>query len=268
MLPESVSVTDGVGCGVVRIRHEDEFIERQFNSATFAEFLDEYDIDLSYPYENVKVIPKADPKQFLSMPLSLFLKFIDADVPPEVITREVVYVGQSFGKQGERTAWDRLKSHSTLQRIYAEARPDRETWLSLCAITDLTMPQMIIAGRDALIQDDEENVDRAMRFIAWFQGKDFRSREAVGLAEAGLIRYFQPSYNQRFRNTFPSPDHVDLKDCLNADLANLYIELLPDSMNSSYWSPNVKPASYHVADFDLFDPTVRAGMLGGLLDGP
>ena len=34
---------------------------------------------------------------------------------------EILYIGQSYGVEGARTAPDRLKSHSTLQGIYAEA---------------------------------------------------------------------------------------------------------------------------------------------------
>ena len=42
---------------------------------------------------------------------------------------EVLYIGQSYGVEGARTAPDRLQSHSTLQGIYSEAiikNPDCE----------------------------------------------------------------------------------------------------------------------------------------------
>jgi hypothetical protein len=38
----------------------------------------------------------------------------------DLAQQEVLYVGKAFGKKGERTALDRILSHSTIQRIYAE----------------------------------------------------------------------------------------------------------------------------------------------------
>ncbi|TKH07593.1 hypothetical protein FC678_22630, partial [Peribacillus simplex] len=47
-----------------------------------------------------------------------------------VMDCEVVYIGRSFGKEGERTVYNRLKSHSTLQKIYAEKEDDKSIFLS------------------------------------------------------------------------------------------------------------------------------------------
>jgi hypothetical protein len=41
-------------------------------------------------------------------------------VPRGVADQEVLYVGQAYGQQGERSAYDRTKEHNKLQRIYEE----------------------------------------------------------------------------------------------------------------------------------------------------
>ena len=55
---------------------------------------------------------------------------------------EVLYIGQSYGKDGSRNAAERLTSHSTLQGIYAEAiqkSPDQEIWLIVWEFTPLLL---------------------------------------------------------------------------------------------------------------------------------
>ncbi len=52
---------------------------------------------------------------------------------------EVLYIGQSYGVEGSRTAPERLASHSTLQGIYAEAQrrtPDQEIWITLVSFEE------------------------------------------------------------------------------------------------------------------------------------
>jgi hypothetical protein len=45
---------------------------------------------------------------------------------------EVVYVGQAFGSEGNRTAYDRLKNHETLFEVYSDIihkNPALEPWV-------------------------------------------------------------------------------------------------------------------------------------------
>lgn len=53
---------------------------------------------------------------------------------------EVLYIGQSYGKRGERTAITRLSSHSTLQKILMDCQSkysDKHIYLLLLEITPL-----------------------------------------------------------------------------------------------------------------------------------
>jgi hypothetical protein len=53
---------------------------------------------------------------------------------------KVLYIGQSYGVEGARTAPDRLQSHSTLQGIYSEAiikNPDCEVWFILTSFEQI-----------------------------------------------------------------------------------------------------------------------------------
>jgi hypothetical protein len=172
---------------------------------------------------------------------------------PRRASQEVVYVGQSFGKAGERTAFDRLKSHSTLQRIYAECRPDMDVWLSLCKISDLHLlaefnPLVPARTPDSV---DDEHRDRVLKRI---HGAGFDEREAVAIAEAGLIRYFQPVYNKMYRDNYPDPRHVHISTCFELELAVISVELQGQELLSVYRSEAIPKAStFHYCRYLLHE---------------
>jgi hypothetical protein len=68
----------------------------------------------SYPHRSVETLTKGG-KLIRHLPASLLSFQID----PVFRNLEVLYVGQAFAK-GKRSAFDRLRSHSTLQRILAD----------------------------------------------------------------------------------------------------------------------------------------------------
>ncbi len=50
----------------------------------------------------------------------------------------VLYIGQAYGKEGSRTAFDRLEAHPTLQKILTEYRgehPDKHIYILLLEMT-------------------------------------------------------------------------------------------------------------------------------------
>ena len=49
-------------------------------------------------------------------------------------------------------------------------------------------------------------------------------RKAVALAEAGLIRGWQPKYNDRMKYNFPARKQISLETAQDLDLHNLVIE--------------------------------------------
>jgi hypothetical protein len=88
-----------------------------------------------WPYEEYVILDEQENLAHGGV-VAMILNFL-TDPPDALLLHEVLYVGQAFGSDGDRSAWDRLKSHSTLQRIYSETRPDKEIWLTLCEIAGL-----------------------------------------------------------------------------------------------------------------------------------
>ena len=174
----------------------------------------------------------------------------------ELSDLEVLYVGQAFG-DGSRTAFERLKSHSTLQKILAQAQyesPDSEIQI----LTFEYVPYRIIHqmdGRAGNVIDDYRDLER-FRSV---RENPLSEHEQICLIEAGLIRYFQPRYNEIYKDNFPSDKHKILEGCYNLDFSGLVVEINTDELRFNLFSETVKPRDHHICRIDLLDPEKRWG---------
>jgi hypothetical protein len=182
------------------------------------------------------------------------------DWPPAAKEHDIVYIGQAFGQAGERTAWDRLKKHETVQRILAETTPDKQVWLTLAAITDENLfPE--IDPRGPTEKSSAEDDDHISLVVNYFESGSFREKEAVALAEAGLIRYFQPEYNDRMKYSFPARKQVPLESVRRLDFHGLIVELQSEAVDALYGSRAQKRAWVHFAGFAIHEDKERAGTI-------
>jgi hypothetical protein len=168
---------------------------------------------------------------------------------------KVLYVGQAFGN-GSRTAQERLKSHSTLQKILAEANydsPDSE----ICVITVEYAPYRLITSFDGISKGTIKDKRDSARFVS-IADNPLKSSEQISLAEAALIRYFQPHYNKIYKKKFPSTDLKVLNRCYQYDYSALFVEINTDELHLSLYSELVSPAMHHIANIDLVDHESRS----------
>ena len=181
---------------------------------------------------------------------------------------EVLYIGQAIG-QGNRSAQQRLQSHSTFQKILAlsaHSSPDNEIVVFMYQYDH----EQVFSSMDGRAKDantDNTNETRLMEAIRNPPSK----RQKISLVEAGLIRYFQPHYNEMFKIKFPSAKHKTLQSCKDLDVSALVVELDTSDFNFMLYSPAVKPSEHHTARFDLvnhqhrmsfFNATGMAGFPG------
>lgn len=168
---------------------------------------------------------------------------------------KVLYVGQAFGN-GSRTAQERLKSHSTLQKILAEASynsPDSEIFV----ITVEYAPYRLIASFDGISKEAIRDKRDSARFVSIIDNP-LKTSEQISLAEAALIRYFQPHYNKIYKKKFPSTDLKVLNRCYEYDYSALFVEINTDELNLSLYSESISPAMHHIANIDLVDHQSRS----------
>jgi len=167
---------------------------------------------------------------------------------------EVAYVGQAYG-DGSRSAIDRLRSHSTLQRILAEAAsraPDDEVMLFLFSYP----PCQLISSIDAISGAEIQGEVDQDHWVATHSNPPSEQME-VALAEAGLIRYFEPEYNEKYKESFPHEGLKLLEQCYRLDFAALIVEVDTEDLNAPIYSARVSKGVHHIAQFDLHDASKR-----------
>lgn len=167
---------------------------------------------------------------------------------------EVLYVGQAYA-EGKRSALDRLRSHTTLQKILADAQykhPDDE----IALLTFEYCPYRIITMIDGLFGRTSSDMRDHERFISVHENP-LSEQQQICLAEAGLIRYFSPPYNEIYKESFPATDQKILSECYNLDFSGLIVEIDTSELRLPLYSHSVSAALHHTAKFDLIDPNVR-----------
>ncbi|RYH52488.1 MAG: hypothetical protein EON54_14565, partial [Alcaligenaceae bacterium] len=148
-------------------------------------------VSTAYPFTKVDAHGEGDARW--GLPNFLLLPDLNFDIDGQQ-NLEVVYVGQAFGTAGERTAVERLSSHSTLQKILADTaadEPHKEVLLLLYSF-DFHRFYFTMDGRNKAQVDGDD--DRRH----WHQAMaaDFKRGMRISLAEAALIRHFEPRYNK------------------------------------------------------------------------
>lgn len=169
---------------------------------------------------------------------------------------EVLYIGQAYG-DGKRTAFERLKSHSTLQKILAQINYDSPEY-EIQLLTFEYSPYRIIHQMDGRAKNaisDYRDLDRFRSVTV----NHLTEHQQICLVEAGLIRYFQPQYNVIYKDNFPNGKHKILEACYDLDFSGLIIEINTEDLGFSLWSSGINARDHHIAKIDLVDPNIRWG---------
>lgn len=179
-------------------------------------------------------------------------------VYPELIDLEMLYIGQAYGKDGNRTPPTRLSHHETLQKILAEAihrSPEMDIWICLFSFADMLIASF--DGRTGVYgTSSEENLAHMWNVL----GNRISESHRINYCEAALIRYFQPTYNTEFKNSFPSPSHSSYEECYKLDLNSVTVELDCTDAGVRIWTPTIPAAWVHLPSFVLHSEAERRSM--------
>jgi hypothetical protein len=170
----------------------------------------------------------------------------------EEFNSELLYIGQSYGKEGERDSTSRLKNHSTLQKIYSEAiqnNPDKEIWLNLLSFTRELHTSF--DGTNKLNRRHKNEVENASKIMSKFVKNELNEKEIINFTEASLIKYFKPKYNIMFKDIFPSIDHKSYQECIELDVNSVGFQLDTDCINTKLFTEHIKPSFLNMASFTL-----------------
>lgn len=212
-----------------------------------------YKVDV-YPHKRIISVNQAgetiDPYWFIDQLLISGVSDMD------IRRHEVLYVGQAFGEGGERGALDRLRSHSTLQKIFADMQanaPDDEARIFAFEYLDY----QLITFMDGIGKDAEFNGEEDLEHFRDIIKNPLTKKEQISLAEAGLIRYFQPKYNVIYKKSFPELEQKILGSLYTLDFAALVVEINTEELYLPIYSTSVKDGVHHIAKYDLHDANQR-----------
>lgn len=213
-------------------------------------------IECEFPYTELKIVDSNNKAHFRTN-AAILLTFLSYGLNKK-LNLEVIYIGQSFGEDGDRTAPDRLINHSTLQEIYFDClskSPDHDIWLILWNFKPTLLSTMggSLNSYQVSIDEDLFHVDTVINNL-------ISEQQMINYTEAALIRYFEPIYNDKFKYNFPNPAHSSYSQCYDIELNALCVELFTEDFKCSLWSPKIKPHYEHLIKFELFSKEDRKGL--------
>lgn len=168
---------------------------------------------------------------------------------------EVLYIGQAYGKAGERAALDRLEKHETLQKIALQVGAPQGKQLTLLLL-EVIAANRVMTTFNPFAKDLSKGKERIRAGIDKLFGTT--EKERVALYEASLIRYFQPRFNKEFKDSFPSTDMKVLKDCYEKDFSGIVAEINFDDLPWDLKSERVNAAHSHIAKHRLHTAEERS----------
>lgn len=183
------------------------------------------------------------------LPAYLMIGFLDnKDLVDSLLKLKIEYIGQSYG-DGNRNALDRLKNHKTFQKILSEIpyyHPDLEVFVSLVSFQE---PRLItiMDGRGVDTYDKKLEFKRLRNIV----DNPLSKRKQINLIEAGLIRYFQPTFNTNLKQKFPSVKQQMLSKLSDLDISGLVVEFFESELGFRIYTDTIRPAYAHFARYDL-----------------
>ena len=218
-----------------------------------------FKIKSDFPYNWFEIIECNETlvKARSSLYYNMHLREYDTDMDIEVL-----YIGQSFGIDGSRTSPERLKNHSTLQKIYSEAiqnNPDYDIWINL-----LSFERLMINSIDGINKYPKENREQDLKRISTamtkFMSNSLNEQQIINFTEASLIKYFKPKYNIEYKDKFPNPAHKSYSECYDLDVNCVCFELETDVINTRLFTSHMRPAFEHYGSFTMQTRAKRINM--------
>lgn len=175
---------------------------------------------------------------------------------------EILYIGQSYGKDGQRLAQDRLASHSTLQKILTDCHSkyqDKRIYILLLEISAKLNSSFDGISKQYQVDDLEDN-----NHIKDVMSNLPKEKQIINITEAALINYFKPSYNVNFIDNFPCDNHAGYRQYYDLDYNCITVELDMEFDNipmlNLFTSNNSIDNPFKFIEYNLFKDENRKNM--------
>lgn len=217
--------------------------------------------DTIYPHISIRL--KIDDGQSVQIRIQDIILCSEHNLA-KLVNLKVDYIGQSYGNEGNSDAMTRLigktgkQGHGSLQKVLADLstnHPDKEVHVLLYSYE---FYKNFI--RNSLIKTVDDFKFNETRFDKLISAKYERSNR-IDLVEAGLIRYFEPEYNEIYKKSFPQKTHEMLQSLFDYDVTGLAISLSTEDHKLSLYSDKVEENSMHCPSYSIVKDSERASFL-------
>lgn len=172
---------------------------------------------------------------------------------------EVLYVGNVY-EEGDTPVFDRIFRDAPLQHLLAElqdALPDDE--VIIYAFEYLPYELVTLPGR---LQHEGapsgEGIPAGERSFLSLRDHPLTKRQKIYLAQAGLIHYFRPAWQETGDRMMPHPQHAAFTACESLDISGLILELSTIRSHFRLHTPHSALLPHHMTIIGLSDPAERA----------
>ena len=143
--------------------------------------------------------------------------------PIKEVYFDVLYIGQSQGRTGNRGAQERLKSHTKLQEILTDFYATRRSERLFAFLFEVdVLHQISIDGINSKhLAERPEEIEN----FNLHMDHEHQNRQVINLFEAALINYLKPPYNEKLINNFPNKSSKGYADYFSLDYNNLTVEV-------------------------------------------
>ncbi|MED4011127.1 SEC-C domain-containing protein [Priestia aryabhattai] len=191
--------------------------------------------------------------------LKLDVLWLYSSFSPKSLECEIVYIGQSYGKMGDRDALKRLKSHETLQKVMADILYDDINYEIAITLWEFT-PRLLqsIDGRSGYQVTENEDIQHMQKVLS--APPLIIDNQIINITEAALINYFKPKYNDKFKNNFPDVTHKGYTFYYDYDYNAITVELDPSCVNIEIHSKHTEYSQYSPVEYLLNSEEKRKSM--------
>lgn len=248
--------------GVFNVHLEDEIVQVPFTY--------EHKLELpitalgghEYPYDNLRLILNNEIAVQLGIHEIILLSSTHIQPYSDI---KIEYIGRSIGEKNRSDAIERLigktgkRGHGDLQRILTDlgCRPDKEVYILLY---DFGYHRMVAFGGGLGPEPVIPYGDVPNRMDDMINSTLPR-RNKIDLIEASLIRYFQPKYNEKYKEAFPKANHTILNNLFKNDVTSLAVSLSTNEHGIRVFSDKISPCDSHLAMYSIVKDKNRASFL-------
>lgn len=168
---------------------------------------------------------------------------------------ELLYVGQAYGTDGERTAIDRLLEHKTLQRILIENQNNQKEDIMIILMNFGTN---LINNNNPFNKDFPQfDLDASLKHIEDIQNNPVSDAQKTTIIEASIIRWFEPKYNKEYVENFPKPNQKSYSEGYDKDVNNFLCAIDTSTIGCRLFTKKRKSKEIHVIHLPLYKSDQR-----------